>query len=261
MNAWTGNSGTISKDLIRVAAIGDVHCKRDSKGHLRPVFEQIAEEADILLVCGDITWWGVIEAVSVFAEEAAPALNKIPVLGVPGNHEFETGKAGELLRRLSDSGLIMLDGDSRKFHGVGFTGVKGFGGGFGRLALQPLGEPAMKHFANEVVIETQKLEAGLSRLDPGPKIVVMHYSPIRDTVAGEPMELYPFLGSSSLEGPLNRFAVTAAFHGHAHLGCFEGKTSANVPVYNVSVAVLKRRFPGRAPFFILEIPTKARTEC
>lgn len=257
MNESTANLRDIPKDPVRVAAIGDVHCRRDSKGRLRPVFEQIADEADILLVCGDITWWGLAEGVSVFAEEAAPVLNKIPVLGVLGNHEFETEKAGELLRLLSDAGLIMLDGDSRKFHGIGFAGVKGFGGGFGRLAIQPLGERAVKQFADEAVIETQKLEAGLSRLDPGPKIAVMHYSPIRDTVAGEPLELFPVLGSSCLEGPLNRFAVTAAFHGHAHMGCFEGKTSANVPVYNVAVAVLKRCFPGRAPFFVLEIPIKS----
>ena len=244
--------------MVRVAAISDVHCKRDSKQVLRPVFDQIAGEADILVVCGDITHLGLPEEACVFLEQAAPVLNKIPVLGVLGNHDFESGKQDTLWQQLSEAGLIMMDGDNLEIYGVGFAGVKGFGGGFGRLAVHPWGEQVVKDFVREVHVETQKLERGLSRLEPGPRIAVMHYSPIRDTVAGEPPELYPFLGSSSLEGPLNRFAVTAAFHGHSHQGRFEGKTSANVPVYNVSVTVLKQSFPDRPPFFMLEIPVKPK---
>ncbi len=243
-------------NVVKVAAIGDVHYKRDSKRVLRPVFEQIADQADILLVCGDFTHLGLPEEARVFVEEAAPVLDKIPVLGVLGNHDFESGKQDSLWQQLSDAGLIMMDGDNLEIRGVGFTGVKGFGGGFGRMAVHPWGEQVIKDFVTEVGIEKQKLETGLSRLKAGTRIVVMHYAPIRDTVAGEPPELFPFLGSSHLEEPLNRFAVTAVFHGHAHQGCFEGKTSANVPVYNVCVAVLKERFPGRAPFFMLEVPVE-----
>lgn len=256
MNAAKRYSGGVSKEIVRVAAISDVHCKLDSKPWLRPVFEQIAVEADILLVCGDMTHLGLTEEGSVFLEEAAPVLHKIPVLCVLGNHDFDSGKQDEIWKQLSGAGLVMLDGNNLNIYGVGFTGVKGFGGGFGRQALQPWGEPAMKNFVKETVAETQKLEAGLSGLDAGPRIVVMHYAPIRETVAGESPEIFPFLGSSSLEEPVNRFAVTAVFHGHAHQGCFEGKTSANVPVYNVCVAVLKQRFPDRPPFFILEVPLK-----
>ena len=256
MNASTRWTGSIAKNVVRVAAISDVHCKRDSKQVLRPVFDQIAGEADVLLVCGDITHLGLPEEACVFLEQAVPVLNKIPVLCVLGNHDFESGRQDALWEQLSGAGLIMMDGDNLEIYGVGFTGVKGFGGGFGRLAVHPWGEQVLKDFVKEADIEAEKLETGLSKLDLGPRIVVMHYAPIRDTVAGEPPELFPFLGSSRLEEPLNRFAVTAVFHGHAHQGYFEGKTSANIPVYNVSVAVLKHRFPGRSPYFILEVPVK-----
>ncbi|MFZ0946422.1 MAG: metallophosphoesterase family protein [Syntrophobacteraceae bacterium] len=247
-------TGSTAKNVVRVAAISDVHCKKDSKQGLRPVFDQIAGEADVLLVCGDITHLGLPEEACVFLEQAVPVLNKIPVLCVLGNHDFESGKQDALWEQLSGAGLIMMDGDSLQIYGVGFTGVKGFGGGFGRMAVHPWGEKVIKDFVKEADIEAEKLETGLSKLDIGPRIVVMHYAPIRATVAGEPLELFPFLGSSRLEDPLNRFAVTAVFHGHAHQGSFEGKTNANIPVYNVSVAVLKQRFPKRAPFFMLEVP-------
>ncbi len=244
--------------MVRVAAISDVHCKLDSKQGLRPVFDQIAGEADVLLVCGDITHLGLPEEASIFLEQAVPVLNKIPVLCVLGNHDFESGKQDALWEQLSGAGLIMLDGDNLQIYGVGFTGVKGFGGGFGRMAVHPWGEKVIKDFVSESDIEAKKLETGLSQLDLGPRIVVMHYAPIRATVAGEPPELFSFLGSSRLEDTLNRFAVTAVFHGHAHHGSFEGKTSANVPVYNVAVAVLRQRFPARAPFFMLEVPVNNR---
>ena len=247
-------TGSTAKNVVRVAAISDVHCKLDSKQGLRPVFDQIAGEADVLLVCGDITHLGLPEEACVFLEQAVPVLNKIPVICVLGNHDFESGKQDALWEQLSGAGLIMMDGDSLQIYGVGFTGVKGFGGGFGRMAVHPWGEKVIKDFVKEADIEAEKLESGLSKLDLGPRIVVMHYAPIRATVAGEPPELFPFLGSSRLEEPLNRFAVTAVFHGHAHHGSFKGKTDANIPVYNVSVAVLKQRFPKRAPFFMLEVP-------
>ncbi len=247
-------TGSTAKNVVRVAAISDVHCKKDSKQGLRPVFDQIAGEADVLLVCGDITHLGLPEEACVFLEQAVPVMNKIPVLCVLGNHDFESGKQDALWEQLSGAGLIMMDGDNLQIYGVGFTGVKGFGGGFGRMAVHPWGEKVIKDFVKEADIEAEKLETGLSKLDIGPRIVVMHYAPIRATVAGEPLELFPFLGSSRLEDPLNRFAVTAVFHGHAHQGSFEGKTNANIPVYNVSVAVLKQRFPKRAPFFMLEVP-------
>lgn len=251
----TRDMGSGWKKTVRVAAISDVHCKRDSRPWLRPIFEQIADQADVVLVCGDLTHWGVAEECGVFVEQAAPVLSRIPVLAVLGNHDFESGKEAELCKMLTDAGVIILDGDSVNFFGVGFTGVKGFGGGFGKTALQPWGEPAIKSFFNESVREAAKLDAGLAALNPeSARIVLLHYAPIPETVAGEPLELYPFLGSSSLEEPVNRFGATAVFHGHVHEGTLEGKTSSNIPVYNVCVAVLKKRFPGRPPFFLLDVP-------
>ncbi len=244
------------RDVVRIAAMSDVHCRRDSRQALTPVFSQVADEADVLLLCGDLTHFGLTEEICVFLEEAAPALKKIPTLCVLGNHDFEAGKEAEISRLLSEAGVIMLDGNNWEIHGIGFTGVKGFGGGFGKRALQPWGEPAIKNFVKEVAVEAQKLEAGLSKLDSGPRIVVLHYAPIPETVKGEPPEIYAFLGSSRLEEPLNKYAVTAAFHGHAHKGYYQGKTSADVPVYNVASAVLKEQFPDKPPFFMLEVPVK-----
>jgi Icc-related predicted phosphoesterase len=244
------------KTEVRVAAFADIHFRSKDKGRLQPLFEAIVQEADVLLLCGDITHLGNPEEARLFIEEAKRVLDEIPVLGVLGNHDFESGKQEAIHRIFTDAGVSILDGNSREIDGISFTGIKGFGGGFGPRALQPWGELAIKNFVKEIAGETQKLEKALSRLNSGPKIVMMHYAPVLGTVAGEPQEIFPFLGSSSLEGPLNRFAVTAVFHGHAHRGSLEGRTSANIPVYNVSIEVLKHHFPDHLPYFVLNIPLK-----
>ena len=138
--------------------------------------------------------------------------------------------------------------------GVGFAGVKGFGGGFGKRALAPWGETVMKQFAREAVEEALKLEAALARLRSGRVIVLLHYSPVQQTVDGEPLEIYPFLGSSRLEEPINRYPVSLVFHGHAHKGSPKGATTSGVPVYNVSMSLLTRAFPDRPPFRVFEVP-------
>jgi Icc-related predicted phosphoesterase len=145
------------KNVVRVAALGDIHCKQDSKGRFQELFERVIQEADVLLLCGDITHLGLTEEVLLFIEEARGVLNEIPVLGVLGNHDFESGKQETIRQALSDAGIVMLDGNSREIHGIGFTGVKGFGGGFGLRALQPWGESAIKNFVTEVAVEKQKL--------------------------------------------------------------------------------------------------------
>jgi Icc-related predicted phosphoesterase len=147
----------------------------------------------------------------------------------------------------------MLDGDTFETHGVGFAGVRGFCGGFGRGALGAWGEPIIKQFVHEAVNEALKLESALARLRTEHRIAILHYAPIRDTVDGEPLEIYPFLGSSRLEEPLSRFEVTAVFHGHAHKGTPEGKTAKGIPVYNVAHPVLKACYPDRPPFRLFEV--------
>src|SRR5690606_22742484 len=137
-----------------------------------------------------------------------------------------------------------------------FAGVKGFGGGFDNHMLSMFGEDAMKAFVQEGLNQALSLDRALARLEATSrglkKIAVMHYSPIRQTVVGEPEDLFPFLGSSMLEEPLNRRKVDIALHGHAHIGAFEGKTSGGTRVYNVSKPVLDSvGYSGK--YFVVEV--------
>jgi Icc-related predicted phosphoesterase len=243
-----------AKERIRIAAIGDVHCSKSSQGILQPLFAEISEAADVLLLCGDFTDYGLVEEARVLAKELTAAV-RIPVIAVLGNHDYESGQPDEVRSILSDAGVRVLDGDGCEVHGVGFVGVKGFGGGFGDRALQPWGEAQIKQFVHEAVEESLKLESALARLSMPQRVVLLHYSPIEATVQGEPREIFPFLGSSRLEEPLNRYPVSAIFHGHAHHGHPEGRTKGDVPVYNVAVPVLKQAFPDRTPFRIIEVAT------
>ena len=207
----------------------------------------------MLLLCGDLTDYGTIEEGKILAKEITSAL-RIPAIAVLGNHDYESGHEKELAQILTDAGVVVLDGDSYELHGVGFAGVKGFGGGFGRRALGAWGEPIIKQFVHETINESLKLEAALARLRTPQKIGVLHYSPIQATVGGEPLEIVAFLGSSRLEEPLDRYRVNAVFHGHAHRGSPEGRTKGNAPVYNVAMAVLATSFPEQPPFRVIEVP-------
>ena len=165
-----------------------------------------------------------------------------------GNHDYESGQQDEICAGSSTTpGVITLDGDTTEILGIGFAGIKGFAGGFGRRALGPWGEDIIKKFVHEAVDEALKLESALARLRNDHLIAVLHYSPIQETVEGEPLEIFPFLGCSRLEEPLTRYPVTAVFHGHAHHGQPEGRTRTNVPVFNVSMSLMRELFPER-PF-------------
>jgi Icc-related predicted phosphoesterase len=241
-------------DLLRVAAVGDVHCTKTSEGTLQPLFTQMTECADVIALAGDLVDYGLAEEATVLARELSVVIKaKVPVVAVLGNHDFEGGQPEAVRDILCEAGITILDGDAVEIRGVGFAGTKGFCGGFGRSSLEPWGEPAIKAFVKEAVDEALKLESALARLRTSNRIALMHYSPIAATVEGEPMEIYPFLGSSRLEEPLNRYQVDAVLHGHAHHGSPEGRTRSDVPVYNVSMPLLKRRFPDRPPFRILEV--------
>lgn len=237
---------------MRLAAVADLHFSRTSGESFRPLFEAMAEKADAVLLCGDLTDYGLPEEAEHLAEELQAAL-PTPVVAVLGNHDFEAGKADEVKRILADAGVLVLDGDACELGGVGFAGVKGFAGGFGRGALSPWGEPMIKEFVQEAVQEAVKLETALGRLRSARRVALLHYSPIEATVTGERQEIYPFLGSSRLEEPLRRFPVDLIVHGHAHRGAVEGATSTGTPVYNVSLPLLKHRYPDRLPFRLLEL--------
>jgi Icc-related predicted phosphoesterase len=242
--------------VLRVAAVGDLHYTRTSQGSLQPLFAQAAEAADVLVLCGDLTDSGLAEEAHILAHDLTVAA-KIPIIAVLGNHDVESGSPAEVVRILTDAGVRVLDGDAHEVQGVGFAGVKGFAGGFASAALQPWGEPTIKSFVREAVDESLKLESALARLRVAARLVVLHYAPIRATVEGEPADIIPFLGSSRLEEPINRYAVTAVVHGHARHGRLEGRTSAHIPVYNVSLPLLKRTYPDRPPFRLLELPMPA----
>jgi Icc-related predicted phosphoesterase len=220
---------------------------------LQPLFAQAAAHADVLILCGDLTDTGVAEEAQVLADELARAV-KVPILAVLGNHDYEEEQQLEIRRILSQVGVVVLDGEIHEVGGVGFVGVKGFGGGFGRRTLEPWGEPSIKQFVREAVNEALKLESGLARLRTRKRVAILHYAPIEATVTGEPREIYPFLGSSRLEEPLDRYGVSVAFHGHAHGGVPEGRTRAGVPVYNVAVPLLRRLFPDQPPFRLVTVP-------
>ncbi len=241
-----------AKGTVRLAAIADLHCSKSSQGTLQPLFSEMTKGADVLLLCGDLTDSGLPDEARILTKELAAA-GRIPVVAVLGNHDYDSGKQDEVQDIFADAGAMVLRGDACEVHGIGFAGAKGFLGGFGEGALQPWGEESVKACVREAVDEALKLESALAKLRTPRRIALLHYSPVRITVEGEPPEIFPFLGSSRLEEPLTRYPVTAVFHGHAHHGSPEGRSRNNVPVYNVSMQLLKRVFPNRPPFRLVEV--------
>jgi Icc-related predicted phosphoesterase len=212
----------------------------------------VSESADLLLLAGDLTDYGLPEEARVLVRELTAV--RIPIVAVLGNHDFESDKSDEVRQILVDAGVTVLDGDACEVQGIGIAGARGFCGGFGRRALGLWGEPVTKQFVREAVGEALKLEAALARLRTTDRVALLHYSPIQQTVEGESPEIYPFLGSSRLEEPLTRYPVTLVVHGHAHSGQLQGQTKNGTPVYNVSMPLLARSFDDRPPFRVFNLP-------
>ena len=234
----------------RIAAMADMHVGRSSSPGVAQAFARVRDLADVLVLCGDLTDRGTEDEAHQLARDLKPI--GIPIVAVLGNHDFEAGHPDRVAKILADAGVHMLDGEAVEVQGVGFAGVKGFGGGFGRGALGPWGEPTIKLFVQEAVDEALKLETALARLRTPRKVAVLHYAPVRGTVEDEPPEIFPYLGSSRLEEPLNRYPVDVVFHGHAHGGRFEARTSGGVPVYNVAAPLLQRRNANEPPLHVVE---------
>lgn len=236
----------------RIAAVADVHVRESDKGRLSDYFKEISARADILVIAGDLTDTGDEQEAEILADELKVCT--IPVVAVLGNHDYEKGRHKLIRQILLKQGVHVLDGESVIIGNVGFAGVKGFGGGFDRFMLSFFGEGAMKAFVQEAVDEALHLDRALSRLDAEQrdikKIALLHYSPIKDTVVGEPESIFPFLGCSRLAEPLNRHKVVAAFHGHAHIGSLQGETSDGIKVYNVAKPILQKE---GLQFFLLEV--------
>jgi Icc-related predicted phosphoesterase len=236
---------------LRIAAIGDLHVTKESAGMLRPLLAQVEARADVLLLCGDLTDYGTVEEAQILAKELSVV--KHPIVAVLGNHDYESGIPEKVSQILSESGVRMLDGDSVEICEVGFAGVKGFCGGFGRGTLGPWGEHAVKSFVQEALNESLKLESALARLRTQQRVALLHYSPIAETVLGEPEQIFAFLGCSRLEDPLERYPVSVCFHGHAHRGTMTGQTRHGIPVYNVAYPLLRRELGNELPLRIVEL--------
>ncbi|MBI2074941.1 MAG: metallophosphoesterase [Candidatus Levybacteria bacterium] len=234
----------------RIAAIGDIHMNKEVAGTFRKLFDEISQKAQVLVISGDLTAHGHEEEAKILARELSYC--KIPVVGVLGNHDYENGRQEEIRKILSATGMFILEEEPHVINKIGFVGTKGFGGGFDNHMLGMFGEKAIKQFVQESISETLKLENALLKLTTEKKIVVLHYSPIRQTVEGEAREIYPFLGSSRLVEPIDNFNVTAVFHGHAHSGTLEGKTLKGIPVYNVALP-LRKRLNKKQPYVLIEV--------
>jgi len=235
---------------LRVAAIGDLHVMEDSIAPYRELFAEISNEAEVLVLCGDLTNFGKTKEAEILAEDIRTCA--IPVIGVLGNHDYECGQPENVTAILQSVGMKVLDEQAVEIEGVGFAGVKGFMGGYGRGELAPFGEPIAKAFVQEALDEARKLENQLRTLRTERSVAVLHYSPITDTIEGEPEAIFQYLGSQRLCDPIDRFEhVKAVVHGHAHHGTFEGKTPLGKPVYNVAQFVLKP-LTGK-PYAVIEV--------
>jgi Icc-related predicted phosphoesterase len=233
------DSSTRDGRVLRIAAVGDFHCGgAHEPSDLAATFAQIAEESDVLLLAGDMTTHGEPEQVERFVRYIEGV--SIPMLAVLGNHDLETDQAETVCQLLASAGVRVLDGEAVEIEGVGFAGAKGFGGGFGRHALSTFGEPETKAFVDAALQEVLKLERALAELRTDTKIVLLHYSPVEGTMGDEPPQVWPFLGSSRLAGPIDTFGAAVVFHGHVHIGAPEGRTAGGVPVFNVAWPVLQK---------------------
>jgi uncharacterized protein len=227
---------------MRIAASADLHFTPQVYAKLKDQFERVRDDADVLVLAGDLTNYGQ-------PEEMEPLLNvlvrlRLPTVVVLGNHDYECGKEEELRRMLTAAGVKVLDGSGYERDGVGFAGTKGFVGGFGRGVLTSFGEREIKDFVRAAVDEAMKLERGMSQLRAGKRVVVVHYSPIAETVQGEAPEIFPFLGTSRLAEVIDRHGADLVVHGHAHHGKPDGRTTGGVPVHNVSISLLQAQNPS-----------------
>jgi Icc-related predicted phosphoesterase len=237
---------------VSITAMADLHFGRFATDMYAPVLTAAASTTDVLVLCGDLTDHGRPEEAEGLVKLLAQTV-RVPIVAVLGNHDFHSGQEAQVAEVFKAAGVHMLDGDAVEIEGIGFAGIKGFCGGFGARALGPWGEHLLKAFVQETIAEALKLETALARLRAASRVAVLHYSPVASTVEGEPLEIYPFLGSTRLEEPLLRYKVQTVLHGHAHHGQPEGRTTDGTPVYNVSLPLMQRAQPAQ-PFRRFELP-------
>jgi Icc-related predicted phosphoesterase len=230
--------------MLRVAACADVHFGIDSAGRLRPDLEHLAERADVFLIAGDLTWSGAVQEAEVLATELDGLA--VPVVAVLGNHDYHAGQEAEVRQVLEEIGITVLEGETAVVDAagirVGIAGIKGFGGGFAGACATDFGEPEMKAFVRHTRHAAQSLEDALAGLDTDLRVALLHYSPVPETLQGERLEIFPFLGSYLLAEAADRAGADFVIHGHAHGGAEKGVTPAGIPVRNVSQPVIRRAY-------------------
>ena len=230
--------------MIRVAAVGDIHVSGDSVGALRPHFDRVHEDADVLLLAGDLTRLGVPEEAEVLGGELAGV--QVPVVAVLGNHDLHADRAKELTDVLAEAGVHVLEGDTVTFdvgdRTLGIAGVKGFGVGFPGASASDFGEPEMKAFVGHAREAARQLRDALASLDADHRVALMHYSPVEDTLRGERLEIFPFLGCYFLAEAVDEAGADLAVHGHAHGGVEKGMTPGGVHVRNVAQPVIRSAY-------------------
>lgn len=224
---------------MRVAAVADIHLKAEDQERNIHAFPMVNELAEVLVIAGDFTNHGLPEEMRACL--AVLEHVHIPMVAVLGNHDHESGHQDELAGMLRLAGVHVLDGQCHEIDGVGFAGTKGFCGGFAPFELMPFGEGGIKTFVEIAEREAIKLDYALAQLRTPVKIAITHYAPIRETVIGEPEPIFPFLGSSRLQGPLDRHKPALALHGHAHKGTFSAESTTGTKVCNVALHLLRQR--------------------
>jgi len=235
---------------MRIAATADLHFTPQNYDKIREQMGRVRDEADILCLAGDLTNYGRPPEMESLLN--AMVRLRIPIVAVLGNHDYESGHQEQLIDMMTAEGIKVLDGTGYERDGVGFAGTKGFLGGFGRGVLTAFGEPEVKAFVQAGIDEAMKLERALAQLRTEKRVIIVHYSPIGETVKGEPPEIYPYLGSSRLAEVIDRHGANLVFHGHAHHGTAVGKTTAGIPVHNVALHILQAQNPP-APYKLFDI--------
>lgn len=227
---------------VRIAAAGDLHYDALSRGKLRSHFQRLEGEADLLLLAGDLTDTGTAEEAAVLVEDLKEL--RIPVVAVLGNHDYHCNQVKEVHRLLEEGGVTVLEGNSTVVHcrelSIGVAGTKGFAGGFEGACGTVFGEPEMKAFIAHTERVSHRLKETLLSLETDLKVALLHYAPIRETLAGERAEVFPFLGSYLLGKAIDEAGADLVVHGHAHHGRERGMTRGGIPVRNAAIPMLKK---------------------
>ena len=230
--------------MIRIAAVGDVHVDKDVVGRYRPALEELPERADALLIAGDLTRHGTVEEARCFVEEFGGLA--VPVVVVLGNHDHQSDQQDAVTQVLTDAGITVLEGQATvlELHGhrLGIAGVKGFGGGFVGASASNFGEREMKTFVGTTEAISATLTTALQSVQVDALVALTHYAPVPETLIGEPLEIYPFLGCYQLGRAIDSAPTALALHGHAHHGSERGRTPGGVPVRNVAHPVIKQAY-------------------